>query len=76
MRKTWNERIHMGRRIRRLAAGLSGLALAVLLGVLLQFVKNWQFDAAGCTILACNTAILPSCASAYLKCRKYAAHEA
>ncbi len=50
--------------------------LAVLLGVILQFVKNWQFDAAGCTILACNTAILSSCASAYLKCRKHAAHEA
>ena len=44
MRKTWNERIHMGRRIRRLAAGLSGVALAVLLGVSPVMAEVQQID--------------------------------
>ncbi len=49
--------------------------LAVLLGVILQFVKTGQFDMTGCGILACNTAILSSCVLSYQKCKKYAADE-
>ncbi len=44
--------------------------LFLIAGVVLQFVNTRQFDASGCGILACNTAILSSCLIAYRESMK------
>lgn len=52
----------------RKALVISAVTMAVcIIGVLLVFVKEKRWDAAGCSILACNAAIFSCCCEALKK---------